>query len=52
MFRAFNMGVGLIVACAADDSDTVLSTLRSAGETGATVVGEVVPGDGSVRYTR
>src|SRR5690606_23084748 len=32
MFRAFNMGVGLILVVAAADADAVLSTLRSAGE--------------------
>ena len=32
MFRAFNMGVGLILVCAATDADDVLDRLRSAGE--------------------
>jgi phosphoribosylformylglycinamidine cyclo-ligase len=34
MFRAFNMGVGLILVCAATDTDTVLSSLRSSNESG------------------
>ena len=51
MLRAFNMGIGLIVACAASDRDEVLARLADGGEAGAAVVGRVVAGDGSVRYT-
>jgi phosphoribosylformylglycinamidine cyclo-ligase len=40
MFRAFNMGVGLILVCAPDDTDGVLSALQAAGEA-AWVIGEV-----------
>jgi phosphoribosylformylglycinamidine cyclo-ligase len=50
MFRAFNMGVGLVVVCAARDADTVLAQLASAGETGAVAIGSVVAGDRDVRY--
>jgi phosphoribosylformylglycinamidine cyclo-ligase len=50
MFRAFNMGVGLVLACAPADASTALSTLHSSGEANAFVLGEVVPGDRSVRY--
>jgi phosphoribosylformylglycinamidine cyclo-ligase len=32
MFRAFNMGVGLILVCAPDQSDTALTLLRGSGE--------------------
>ena len=32
MFRAFNMGVGLILVCAASHADDVLARLRAAGE--------------------
>jgi phosphoribosylformylglycinamidine cyclo-ligase len=32
MLRAFNMGVGLVIACSVDEADTVLTTLRSGGE--------------------
>jgi phosphoribosylformylglycinamidine cyclo-ligase len=32
MFRAFNMGVGLILACAPAHTDTILSSLRSSSE--------------------
>ena len=45
MYRAFNMGIGLIVACRAEDAGRVLRALEAAGETGAAVIGEVVPGD-------
>jgi phosphoribosylformylglycinamidine cyclo-ligase len=50
MFRAFNMGIGLIVVCAADGRDRVLANLATAGEPGATVIGRVVSGAGDVRY--
>ena len=32
MFRAFNMGVGLILVCAAAHADDVLGRLRAVGE--------------------
>jgi phosphoribosylformylglycinamidine cyclo-ligase len=32
MFRAFNMGVGLILVCAPTEADTVLTKLRDGGE--------------------
>ena len=50
MFRAFNMGIGLIVVCAADARDRVLATLVAAGESDAIVIGTVVAGAGDVRY--
>jgi phosphoribosylformylglycinamidine cyclo-ligase len=50
MFRAFNMGIGLIVVCAAADRDQVLDLLARAGESGATVLGKVDIGDRTVRY--
>ena len=46
MLRAFNMGVGLVIAVAEPDAATVLSALS-----GAWVLGHVVPGDRDVRYT-
>jgi phosphoribosylformylglycinamidine cyclo-ligase len=51
MYRTFNMGIGLIVACAREDEGTVLSALSAAGEPGARVIGEMVPGERAVRYT-
>src|SRR6478672_1835881 len=47
MFRAFNMGVGLVVACAAADADHVLKRTSAAG---AFRLGVVVAGDRIVRY--
>jgi phosphoribosylformylglycinamidine cyclo-ligase len=50
MFRAFNMGIGLIVACAAADRDEVLQLLADAGEPNAVAIGSVTSGDRNVRY--
>ncbi len=50
MFRAFNMGIGLILACAPADRDHVLELLVATGENGAVVLGEVEAGDRAVRY--
>ena len=50
MLRTFNMGIGLIIACAREDSDAVLAELAVQGETGAVRIGEVVAGDAGVRY--
>jgi phosphoribosylformylglycinamidine cyclo-ligase len=48
MFRAFNMGIGMIVVVAPEDAGTVLDRLRAAGEQ-AWIAGEIVPGDRDVR---
>jgi phosphoribosylaminoimidazole (AIR) synthetase len=50
MFRAFNMGIGLVIACAADDADRVMTTLGAAGEPSAVRVGRVTAGDQVVHY--
>jgi phosphoribosylformylglycinamidine cyclo-ligase len=50
MFRAFNMGIGLIVACDARYASEVLAMLRGAGEPGAQVVGGLVQGGRTVAY--
>jgi len=50
MYRTFNMGIGLIVACAARDADDVLATLRAAGEERAAIIGTLVHGDSTVTY--
>jgi phosphoribosylformylglycinamidine cyclo-ligase len=50
MYRAFNMGIGLIIACADVAADQVLADLAAAGELHATRIGRVT-GDGEgVRY--
>jgi phosphoribosylformylglycinamidine cyclo-ligase len=50
MFRAFNMGVGLVVVCAAGDAETTMDTLARAGEPNAFRIGAITPGDRTVRY--
>jgi phosphoribosylformylglycinamidine cyclo-ligase len=47
MYRAFNMGIGLILACARPDADLVMGILNDQGES-PRAIGEVVAGDGSV----
>ena len=48
-YRAFNMGVGLIVAVAAGDVDRVRGLLAQGGET-ASEIGRIVAGAGNVVY--
>jgi len=50
MYRAFNMGIGMIVACAADDADRVTVMLQSAGETRVHRIGRIVEGEPGVVY--
>jgi phosphoribosylformylglycinamidine cyclo-ligase len=50
MYRAFNMGIGLVLACAAADADAVLATLAAAGEPRVFRIGRIVAGDRAVRY--
>ena len=50
MYRAFNMGIGLIVVCAAEHAEPLLGTLAEGGETGALRIGEVREGGDGVRY--
>jgi phosphoribosylformylglycinamidine cyclo-ligase len=47
MYRAFNMGVGMVAAVGPEDAGGVVEALRSAGET-AWIAGEAVPGEGKV----
>lgn len=49
-FRTFNMGIGMVVVCAAEDSSALLSRFAQAGEPGAVVIGTIESGDGGVRY--
>jgi phosphoribosylformylglycinamidine cyclo-ligase len=49
MFRTFNMGIGLIIACGVDVGPQVTERLRSAGEQ-PVAIGRVVAGDRDVRY--
>ncbi len=50
MFRAFNMGVGMIVICAARDAERVINMISLAGEPNAFRLGFVVAGERAVRY--
>jgi phosphoribosylformylglycinamidine cyclo-ligase len=50
MYRAFNMGIGMIVACAEPDAGDVLAILTAEGEAGAVVIGQTVKGDKHVVY--
>jgi phosphoribosylformylglycinamidine cyclo-ligase len=50
MLRAFNMGVGMVVVCAAADVDAVIASARDVG-TDAWVMGHVRHGTGHVRFT-
>src|SRR5205823_3577706 len=52
MFRAFNMGIGLILVCAPDDAGRVLATIRDAGEPSPAIIGHVVGGRRVVHYAR
>jgi phosphoribosylformylglycinamidine cyclo-ligase len=51
MRRTFNMGIGLIVVVSPQYTDEVCDALRHAGEGGAVVIGELVPGNREVRYS-
>jgi phosphoribosylformylglycinamidine cyclo-ligase len=48
MFRAFNMGVGMVVIADPTAADVILASARAAGVRGW-VLGRVVPGTGAVR---
>jgi len=50
MFRAFNMGIGLITVCAAADRNELLRRLAGAGEPDAAVIGAVTSGSRTVQY--
>jgi phosphoribosylformylglycinamidine cyclo-ligase len=50
MYRTFNMGIGMIVACAADDAERVTVMLQSAGETCVHRIGRIVGGQPGVTY--
>ena len=50
MLRTFNMGIGLVIACAAAEARAVLETLHRFGEPAARRIGEIVPGAGAVAY--
>ncbi len=49
MHRTFNMGIGMIVACSAEDVDPLRAALAPSGEQ-SWVIGELVPGRREVTY--
>ena len=49
MYRSFNMGIGLIVACRPADADRVVAMLKDQGES-PRIIGELVPGEPVVAY--
>jgi phosphoribosylformylglycinamidine cyclo-ligase len=51
MYRTFNMGIGLVVACAPSDAERVIAAAARAGESLAVRIGVVVSGnEPAVRY--
>jgi phosphoribosylformylglycinamidine cyclo-ligase len=50
MYRTFNMGVGLVVACAPEDEAAIAAALERAGESSARRIGEIVSGGSGVKY--
>jgi len=50
MFRAFNMGIGLVIVCAPRDAPRAINLAATAGEPNAFRLGFVVSGDRTVRY--
>ena len=45
MFRAFNMGIGMIAVCSPEHADLALGILKDLGETGVRI-GSITPGSG------
>jgi phosphoribosylformylglycinamidine cyclo-ligase len=50
MFRAFNMGIGLVIVCPAREAERVINMLARAGEPHAVRIGFVVSGNRQVTY--
>jgi phosphoribosylformylglycinamidine cyclo-ligase len=49
--RSLNMGIGMILAVAPGDADTVRQKLLEAGEANSVVIGDIVQGEPEVQYT-
>ena len=49
MYRAFNMGIGMVCVAAPDRLEALLASLAAAGEKPHRI-GEIVPGDRKVLY--
>ena len=50
MYRTFNMGIGMIVGCAAGDQSRATAMLQGAGETRVHRIGRIVEGEPGVVY--
>jgi phosphoribosylformylglycinamidine cyclo-ligase len=50
MFRTFNMGMGLVIACRAGGAPAVLDAVAAAGARGAVQIGHIRPGGEGVEY--
>ena len=50
MFRAFNMGIGLVLVCAAAAEAAVRELLLAHGERDVVSMGRIVAGEPSVQY--
>jgi phosphoribosylformylglycinamidine cyclo-ligase len=50
MYRAFNMGIGLILVCAPAETEQIIDTLARNGEPHAVRIGLVVSGSRDVGY--
>jgi len=50
MFRTFNMGIGLIIACAPDRERELADALTATGEPNAVRIGDIRPGGEGVVY--
>jgi phosphoribosylformylglycinamidine cyclo-ligase len=50
MFRAFNMGIGLVLVCAPGETERIINTLARNGEPHAVRIGFVVSGSREVIY--
>jgi len=50
MFRTFNMGIGLVIVCAAREAERVINMLARAGEPKAVRIGFIVAGSRQVIY--
>jgi phosphoribosylformylglycinamidine cyclo-ligase len=50
MFRAFNMGIGLVLVCAPSETEPIINTLARNGEPHAVRIGFVVSGSREVVY--
>jgi len=54
-YRTFNMGIGMVLVVAPEHADAALAQLAAAGESGAALIGRIMPAshdERTVRYER